>query len=83
MVVEELLFEAEPRGTSSHAIALVDDVEEVGGDGVEDPRDDDAVHTGPGGVVGAIGVAEDVVFQSEAAENEEQVPAPLRVVGGL
>ena len=36
-VVEELLFDAEPRRPSSDAITLVDDVEEVRGDGVEDP----------------------------------------------
>ena len=82
-VVEELLLEAEPRGTGRDTVAFVDDVEQVGGDGVEDPRDDDAVHARPGGVVGAGNVAEDVVFQREATEDEKKVPAPLGVVGGL
>jgi len=32
-----LLLEAEPHRPSSDAVTLVDDVEEVTGDGVEDP----------------------------------------------
>jgi hypothetical protein len=59
----------------------MDDVEEVDGDGVEEPRDDNAVHTSPGRV-GEGRIAEDIVLQGEAAEGEE-VAAPLQVVGGL
>jgi hypothetical protein len=60
----------------------MDDVEEVGGDGVEEPRDDNTVHTSPGRV-GEGRIAEDMVLQGEAAKGEEEVAAPLRVVGGL
>ena len=82
-VVEELLLEAKPRYSSGDAIALVNNVEKVGGDGVEDPRDNDAVHVGPGRVVETGGVAEDMVLESEPAEDEEDVAAPFGVVGGL
>jgi hypothetical protein len=61
----------------------VDDVEEVGGDGVEDPRDDDAVHARPRRIVGMNDVAEDMVLQGKAAEDEQEVATPLGVVGGL
>jgi hypothetical protein len=60
----------------------MDDVKEVSGDGVEEPRDDNTVHTSPGRV-GEGRIAEDMVLQGEAAEGEEEVAAPLRVVGGL
>jgi len=61
----------------------VDDVEEVGGDGVEDPRDDDAVHARPRRIVGMNDIAEDMVLQGEATEGEQDVATPLGVVGGL
>jgi hypothetical protein len=44
-VVEELLLDAEPCGASRNTVTLVDVVQEVRGDGVEDPRDDHANHT--------------------------------------
>ena len=62
---------------------LVDDVQKVGGDGVEDLGDDHAVHAGPRWIGEAGGVTEDVVLQREAAEDEEDVAAPPGVVGGL
>jgi hypothetical protein len=43
-VVEELLLDAEPGDASRDAIVLVNVVEEVGGDGVEDPGDNHVVH---------------------------------------
>jgi hypothetical protein len=82
-IVEELLFQTEPRSPSGDTVALVDDVREVGGDGVEDPGDDDEVHAGPGSVGEERRVTEDMVLQGEAAEDEEHVAAPLRVVGRL
>jgi len=60
---------------------LVDDVRKVGGDGVEDPGNNHAVHAGPRRVVEAGGVGKDVVLQREATEDEEDVAAPLGVVG--
>jgi len=80
-VVEELLFNAEPCCPGGDAVALVDDVQKVGGDGVEEPGDDNTVHPGPCRVVEARDVTEDVVLQLESAEDEEDVAAPLAVVG--
>jgi hypothetical protein len=82
-IVEELLFNPEPCCPGGEAVVLMDDVQEVGGDGVEEPREDDAVHARPHRIVGAGVVAEDVILQGEAAEDEEDVAAPLGVVGGL
>ena len=62
---------------------LVDDVQKVRGDGVENPGDDHAVHAGPCWVGDSGVVTEDVILQREAAEDEEDVAAPLGVVGGL
>ena len=61
----------------------MDDVQKVGGDDVEDPGDNDAVHTGPRQIIEAGVVAEDVILQGKAAEEEEDVAAPLGVVGSL
>jgi len=82
-VVEELLLKAEPGLPGSRGVVLVDDVQEVGGDGVEDPGQDDTVHARPCRIVGAGNVAEDVLLQREAAEDEENIATPLGVVGGL
>jgi len=51
--------------------------------GVEDPGQDDTVHARPCRIVGAGNVAEDVLLQREAAEDEENIATPLGVVGGL
>ena len=80
-VVEELLFNAEPCCSGGDAVALVDDIRKVRGDGVEEPGDDNIVHPGPCQVVEARGVAEDVVLQLESAKDEEDIAAPLAVVG--
>jgi hypothetical protein len=82
-IVEELLFDAKPSCLSGEAVRLVDDVQEVGGDGVEEPGDDDAVHARPRRIGEVRDVTEDVVLQGEAAEDEEDVAMPLGVVGGL
>jgi len=61
----------------------MNNVQEIGGDGVEEPRDDDAVHASPRRIIRTGGVAEDVVLQSEAAEDEQNVATPLGIVGGV
>ena len=61
----------------------MNNIEELRGDGVEDPQDNDAVHAGPCRVVETSGVAEDVVLQRKQAEDEENVAVPFGVVGGL
>jgi hypothetical protein len=43
-VVEELLFKPEPGRPGSGGVVLMDDVQEVGGDGVEDPGQNNTVH---------------------------------------
>jgi hypothetical protein len=77
------LFQAEPSEPSSDTLWLVNDIQQVGGDGVEDPRNDHTVHARPRWISGASDVAEDVVLQCEPAEDEDDVAAPLGVVGGL
>jgi hypothetical protein len=82
-VVQELLFKTKPSSPSGDAVRLVDDVQEVGGDGVEDPGDDHAIHARPRWIVEAGGVTENMVLQREPAEDEEEVATPLGVIGGL
>jgi len=82
-VPQELLLNPEPSHPSSDTVVLVDDVEEVGGDAVEDPGDDHAVHAVPDRVGGAGIVAEDMVLQGVPTKSKEKVAAPLGVVGGL
>jgi len=59
----------------------VDDVQEIGGDGVVEPGENDAVHARPRRIVEVGGVAEDVILQGETTEDEEHVATPLGVVG--
>jgi hypothetical protein len=79
-ISQELIFDPEPRCPGSGASVLVDDVQKVGGDGVENPGDDHAVHARPCRIVGAGVIAEDMVLQREPPEGEEEVAAPLGVV---
>jgi hypothetical protein len=60
----------------------MDDVQQVGGDGVENPGDNHIVHARPCRIVGAGVVAEDVILQGKTAKDED-VAAPLGVVGSL
>lgn len=46
-VVQELLLELKPGNPSRDNVTVADDVEEVGGDGVVEPGDNDAIHAGP------------------------------------
>jgi len=82
-IVEELLFNPEPCYPSGEAVVLVDDVQEIGRYGVEEPREDDAVHARPRWIIRAGVVGEDVILQGKAAEDEEDVAEPLGVVGRL
>jgi hypothetical protein len=49
-VVEKLLLKTEPGGPGSDAIAVMDDIEQVGGDGVVEPRHYHTIHPRPGRV---------------------------------
>jgi hypothetical protein len=82
-VVEKLLLEAEQGGTSREAVTLMDVIHEVGGDGIEYPGDDHTIHSGPRRVARVDRIAEDMLLQREAAEDEEEMAAPFGVVGGL
>jgi hypothetical protein len=66
---QELLFKTKPRSPGIDAVTLVNDVQEVGGDGVEELGDDHTVHARPHWIMEAGGVVEDVA-------------TPLGVVGG-
>jgi hypothetical protein len=82
-VVEELLFQTKPSPPSRHTLMFMDDIQKVGGDGVENPGNDHAVHASPRGIVEVNDVTEDVILQSEAAEREEDVAAPFGEIGSL
>ena len=82
-VPKELLRNPEPGHTSCDAVVRVDDIEELGRDAVEDPRDDHAIHAVPGRICGARLIAENMLLQGVPTEGEQEVPVPLRVVGGL
>jgi len=76
-----MLLDAEPCCPSSEAVMLVDDVQEIGGDGVVEPGENNAVHACPCQIVEAGDVTENVILQGEATKDEEQVAMPLGVVG--
>ena len=50
-VVQELLLDPEPGSPSSGATMSVDDVQEVRGDAVEQPREDHIIHARPGRII--------------------------------
>jgi hypothetical protein len=60
----------------------MDDVEQVGGDGVEEPGHHHAIHATLRRVREARHIAKDMVLQGEAAEDEDGA-APLGEVGFL
>jgi hypothetical protein len=72
-----LLLEAELGDTSGDPITIVDDVQKVGGDHVDQPGDNHAVHAGQDEVLRKWGVAEDVVLQSKSSQDEEHVATPF------
>jgi hypothetical protein len=78
-----LLLEAEPGNASGDSVAVVDDVQKVGGDRVDQPGADHAVHRGLGGVVRRRDITEDVVLQSKSTKDEEYVATPFGEVRGL
>jgi hypothetical protein len=78
-----LLLEAQPGDASGDSVAVVDDVQKVGGDRVDQPGDDHAVHPGPSGVVRRRDVTEDVVLQSKSTKDEEYMATPFGEVRGL
>jgi hypothetical protein len=69
-VPKELLHNSEPGSPGRDAIVRVDDVQELGGDAVEDPRHDHTIHALPVRVSGTGNVAEDMVLERVPAEGK-------------
>jgi hypothetical protein len=80
-VPEELFLESEPRLTARVRL-VADDVLELDGDGVVEPREHHGVHQGLGRGRRGDDVIEDVVSESIAPKGEEDLSPPTRVVGG-
>jgi hypothetical protein len=80
-VPEELFLESKPRLVARVRL-VADDVLELDGDGVVEPREHHTVHQGPGRGRRGLDVIEDVVSESIAPKSEEGLPSPTRVVGG-
>jgi hypothetical protein len=78
-----LLLEAEPGNASANSVAVVDDVQKVGGERVDQPGADHVVHRGPGGVVRRRDITEDVVLQRKSTKDEEYMATPFGEVRGL
>jgi hypothetical protein len=69
-VLEELFLESKPRLVARVRL-VADDVLELDGDGVVEPREHHAVHQGPGRGRRGLDVIEDVVSESIAPKSEE------------
>jgi hypothetical protein len=79
-VPEELFLEGEPR-LAGRVRLVADDVLELDGDSVVEPKEHDCVHQGPGHGRWGDDVVEDVVGESVAPQGED-LPPTARVVGG-
>ena len=64
-------------------MALEDDIDEVSGNGVVEPRPNDAVHATPIRGVRGGKVAQDMILQRILAEDEKKLLTPTRVVAGV
>jgi hypothetical protein len=79
-IPEELVLESEPR--LARGVRLVaDDVLELNGDGVVEPREDNAVHEAPGARRRSVVVDEDVIVEDEPPQREKDLSSPTGVVG--
>jgi hypothetical protein len=81
LVPEELFLESEPR-LAVRVRLVADDVLELDGDGVVEPRELHGVHQGLGQGRRGGDVVENVVVENIAPHGEEDLPSPARVVGG-
>jgi hypothetical protein len=79
LVPKELLLECEP-DVASGGVAGHHDLCPVSGDGVGDPRLDNAIHEALVWEAGHQGVLEDVVLHGVLADDEEKLIAPALVV---
>jgi hypothetical protein len=78
-IPNELLLDGEPRTTRS-GISHVDDLGQLGGDGVVDSGEDSALHPRPGRSRGEEVVGEDVVSECVLPDGEDEEMAPTIVV---
>jgi hypothetical protein len=79
-IPEELILESEPRLARSVRL-IADDVLELNGDGVVEPREDNVVHEAPGARRRSVVVDEDVVVEDEPPQREKDLSSPTGVVG--
>jgi hypothetical protein len=70
-IADELFFEGEPGGAGGRR-GGGDDLEQLGGDGVVDPREDVEIHPNPVRDGGIGGIAQDMVGERVLAEGEEE-----------
>jgi hypothetical protein len=61
----------------------MDDFQEVRRDRVQNPRDNHTVRAHPCRISGEVIVTEDMILQGEMDKDEQDIAAPLGVVGGL
>jgi hypothetical protein len=82
-VAEELLPEGNPKLLGGAIVAAgTSGLLEVDGDGVEQPRQDHAVHPALMGVVQGRSVEGDMVIEGVALERQQHEIAPTQVLGG-
>jgi hypothetical protein len=79
-IPEELVLESEPRLARSVRL-VADDVLELNGDGVVEPREDNAVHEAPGARRRSVVVDKDVIVEDETPQREKDLSSPTGVVG--
>jgi hypothetical protein len=79
-IPEELVLESEPRLACSVRL-IADDVLQLNGDGVVEPREDNAVHEAPGARRWSVVVDEDVIVEDEPPQREKDLSSPAGVVG--
>ncbi len=79
-IPEELVLESEPRLARSVRL-VADDVLELNGDSVVEPREDNAVHEAPGARRRSVVVDEDVIVEDEPPQREKDLSSPTGVVG--
>jgi hypothetical protein len=75
-IADELFFEGEPGGAGGRRGGS-DDLEQLGGDGAVEPREDVEIHLDPVRDSGIGGIAQDVVGKRVLAEGEEEKASPL------
>jgi hypothetical protein len=80
-VPDELFLEGEPC-MSAHVCLVADDVLQLDGDGVVEPREHHTVHQALGWRRRGDEVVETVVGESVLPKREEDLPLPMRIVGG-